>query len=402
MDTRSPARFDGEGPSDRREAAIRSGRRVRTTTAARRAATDRQRKASSMRRGAFARAVDAALEGTVVLSFGRPGHLLRSRLEGWASHDGNGRRVLVTGANSGLGRATTRALLASGASVVAVVRDADKGADLRQGLAGELGAEAVDRLEVELADLASLTEVRALAERLLAAGGVDVVVHNAGAMEPERVRTEDGHERTYQVHVLAPFVLTSLLLPDLAARDDARTVTVTSGGMYATRLDVARLESPDDFSPALAYARAKRAQVALTAEWDRRFGGHGIGFHCVHPGWALTPGLERSLPGFRRAMGPLLRDADEGADTIVHLCLAPRSALPSGRLWHDRRVRAAHRLPWTLTTGSESATLWDTLVGDAGQRPTVGPEPVPVPQRARPTTSTRSVGSDASTEEERA
>ena len=355
-----------------------------------------------MRRATFARAVDAALEATVALSFGRPGHVLRSRLEGWTSHDGRGRRVLVTGANSGLGRATTRALLAAGASVVAVVRDASKGTALRAELSGELGAAVQDRLVVELADLASLADVRALADRLHAAGGVDVVVHNAGAMEPERVETEDGHERTYQVHVLAPFVLTSLLLPDLAARDDARTVTVTSGGMYATRLDVARLESPDDFTPALAYARAKRAQVSLTAEWDRRFGGHGIGFHCAHPGWALTPGLERSLPGFRRAMGPLLRDADEGADTIVHLCLAPRSELPTGRLWHDRRVRSAHRVPWTLPTRGASGALWDQLVRDAGLAPTVGPEADLAARRTRPASSTRSVGSDASTEEERA
>ncbi|MEY3019565.1 MAG: hypothetical protein RLZZ272_549, partial [Actinomycetota bacterium] len=68
-----------------------------------------------MHRSLMARAVDAALEGTIVLSFGRPGHALRSRLEHWSPHRGDGRRVLVTGANSGLGLATTRALLAAGA-----------------------------------------------------------------------------------------------------------------------------------------------------------------------------------------------------------------------------------------------------------------------------------------------
>ena len=330
-----------------------------------------------MHRAGLARAVDAVLEGTVVLSFGRPGHALRSRLERWSPHAGGGRRILVTGANSGLGRAATGALIAAGASVVAVVRDRAKGAALLASLSSELGPDAVERCSVELADLADLDGVRALAARVLASGGVDVVVHNAGAMEPERVETADGHERTYQVHVLAPFVLTSALLPDLAARDDARVITVTSGGMYAARLDVDRLESPDDYAPALAYARAKRAQVALTSEWDRRFGGHGIGFHCMHPGWALTPGLERSLPGFRRAMGPLLRDAAEGADTIVHLALAPRADLPTGRLWHDRRVRTAHRVPWTLPGGGETVALWERLVRDAGGAPTVAPSPPP-------------------------
>jgi dehydrogenase/reductase SDR family protein 12 len=319
----------------------------------------------------FARAVDAALEATVVLSFGRPGHVVRSRLEGWTAHTGTGRRVLVTGANSGLGFATTRALLAAGSEVVAVVRDDAKAHATRERLTELLDPGAPERLTTLLADLASLASVHALADAVRAGGGVDVVVHNAGAMDRERVETEDGHERTYQVHVLAPFLLTALLLPELAVRDDARVVTVTSGGMYAERLDVARLESTDDYRPALAYARAKRAQVALNAEWDRRFGGHGIGFHCVHPGWALTPGLERSLPGFRRLVGPLLRDADEGADTIVHLALAPRAALAPGRLWHDRRVRSEHRVPWTLPARGEVAALWARLVRDADIRPTI-------------------------------
>ncbi|MEY3020066.1 MAG: Fatty acyl-CoA reductase, partial [Actinomycetota bacterium] len=297
----------------------------------------------------------------------------RSRLEHWSPHRGDGRRVLVTGANSGLGLATTRALLAAGAEVVAVVRDADKGRALAAAVAVEPGEAVLPRLTIESADLAVLGTVRSLADRLHDGGGVDVVVHNAGAMEPERIETPDGHERTYQVHVLAPFLLTSRLLPDLARRKDARVVTVTSGGMYATRLEVDRIESPDDFTPTLAYARAKRAQVALTQEWDRRFGGHGIGFHCVHPGWAATPGLERSLPGFHRLMGPLLRDADEGADTIVHLALAPRELLPTGRLWHDRRVRTAHRVPWTVTGDGSTQALWRRLVADAGQDPSTAP-----------------------------
>lgn len=321
-------------------------------------------------RGTLARATDLALEATVALSFGRPGHALRSRLEGWRDHDGKGRRVLVTGANSGLGLATTRRLLAAGAEVVAVVRDEDKAAATRALLAGELGTEVVARLTTRTADLARLATVRALAERVLGDGGVDVVIHNAGAMEPTRIVTEDGHERTYQVHVLAPFVLTALLVPDLVTRADARVVTVTSGGMYAQRLDVDRLESPNDFRPALAYARAKRAQVALTIQWQRRFGGHGVAFHVVHPGWALTPGLERSLPRFRRAVGPLLRDAAEGADTVVHVALAPRATLPPGRLWHDRHPRAPHRVPWTVEPAEERDRLWDRLVADADLDPT--------------------------------
>jgi dehydrogenase/reductase SDR family member 12 len=96
--------------------------------------------------------------------------------------------------------------------------------------------------------------------------------------------------------------------------------------MYAEKLDVDRLESPRGYRPAQAYARAKRAQVVLTHEWGQRLHGHGVHFHVAHPGWALTPGVEASLPRFRTVTGPILRDPHEGADTIVWLASRTRSA----------------------------------------------------------------------------
>jgi len=320
---------------------------------------------------ALARAVDAALEATVVLSFGRTGHQVRRVLDGWTDADGAGRRVLVTGANSGIGFALSRRLLVQGATVVAVTRDEAKGADTRRRLTDALGADVDGRIVTDRADLEDLASVRALAERVVAGGGVDVVVHNAGAMFADHERTVDGFERTYQVHVLAPFVLTALLLPSLATRRDARVITVTSGGMYASRLDVASLGAERGHTAAGSYASAKRAQVVANREWARRFGGHGVAFHAMHPGWALTPGVERSLPGFARLTGPILREPDEGADTIVHLALADAATLPSGRLWHDRRVRLEHRVPWTRSETGESGELWARLCRDGGMVPTV-------------------------------
>lgn len=322
---------------------------------------------------ALARVVDAALESTVVLSFGRTGHQVRRLLAGWTDADGAGRTVLVTGANSGIGFALTRRLIAQGASVTAVTRDEAKGADTRRRLTDTLGADIGERLTTDRADLEDLTSVRALAARVLATGGVDVVVHNAGAMFARHERTVDGFERTYQVHVLAPFVLTALLLPSLAERRDARVITVTSGGMYARRLEVAALGAERGHTGPGSYALAKRAQVVVNHEWARRFGGHGVAFHAVHPGWALTPGVERSLPTFRRLTGPILRDPDEGADTIVHLALADAATLPSGRLWHDRRVRLEHRVPWTRSETGESGELWARLCRDGGVVPTIDP-----------------------------
>jgi dehydrogenase/reductase SDR family member 12 len=314
--------------------------------------------------------VDAALEATVVLSFSRIGHATRSRLGSWSSAadlPGAGRTVVVTGANSGLGYATARAVLAAGARVRLVVRSDDKGSDTADRLRGEVGTGA--DVTWATADLLDLASVRRVAERLRdEEPRIDVLVHNAGAMFEQRELSGDGLERTYQVHVVGPHLLTALLLPTLEASAPARVVTVTSGGMYAEKLDVGRLQSPSGYRPTVAYARAKRAQVELTAQWQRRVGGRGVDFHVVHPGWALTPGVETSLPGFRRVVGPILRDPDEGADSIAWLALSDDVG-SGGRLWHDRRPRSPHKVPWTRSEAGEGERLWAQVNRDAGTDP---------------------------------
>ena len=117
--------------------------------------------------------------------------------------------------------------------------------------------------------------------------------------------------------MLGPFLLTSLLLPALTAKQDARVLTMSSGGMYTAPLTVSRLQmsdsgSDDPYRGAEQYARAKRAQVTLTEMWAETFAGSGVRFHSLHPGWADTPGVEEALPTFRKVVGPLLRTRRKG------------------------------------------------------------------------------------------
>ncbi len=313
----------------------------------------------------LAHGVDTVLDRSVALGFTRIGLGVRRRLPGWPAdpHPGalTGRTVAVTGATSGLGTATAEALAALGADVRLVVRDVEKGHRVRAHL---LDAVPGARFTVDRCDVADLEDVRRFATDL-DVERLDVLVHNAGAMPATRTESPQGHEMTMALHVLGPVLMTELLRPVLTGHD-ARTVLVTSGGMYGQRL---RADDPEylqgEYSGTTAYARSKRAQVELLPVLAQRWATAGVGVHATHPGWADTPGVVDSLPTFHQVTGPLLRDAAGGADTTVWLA-ATEPAPSSGRLWHDRRARPTHLLRRTRTGDTERAAMWDWVRSQTG------------------------------------
>jgi NAD(P)-dependent dehydrogenase (short-subunit alcohol dehydrogenase family) len=321
--------------------------------------------------------IDVAIEAPVVTSFTRIGHDVRSRLDGWtapAAGSMAGRVVVITGGTSGLGRVAARELAELGATVVITGREAKR----TSAVAAELSTVAGITVEAETADMGNLAEVRALADRLAARHpAIDVLVHNAGALSNERRTTGDGIEQTVASQVVGPFLLTSLLLPALRAAAPSRVITMSSGGMYASNLEVDAIEmDAASYKGAEQYARAKRAQVTLNEMWAERFGASGIVFHAMHPGWADTPGVEESLPTFRKIVGPLLRTPEQGVDTLVWLATDPGEPFTaSGSFWLDRRRRSIHRLPTTRRTDTPErrAALWAWCVERAGIDPAAVP-----------------------------
>ncbi len=326
---------------------------------------------------------DRAIEASVVLSFTNVGIEARRRLyDGWdAELDGTGRVVLVTGATSGLGRAAAVEFASRGATVRFLARDRDKAKRVRDEIVEASGNDDVD---FGIADLADLGAVREFADWFTREHDrLDVLVHNAGALLADRVVTEDGMEFTFQTQVAAPALLTSLLLGPLRAADGGRVVFVSSGGMYSEKLRPARVEmGRDEYDGTTAYARAKRAQVALVHQWSRWLADDGVTVNAMHPGWADTPGVEEALPTFRRIVGRFLRDPDQGADTIVWLGLAEAAADETGGFWHDRARRPEHKLPSTRLDPAEERRredeLWSLVVDRSGLDPSAfGPEASP-------------------------
>ncbi len=307
------------------------------------------------------RVADIALEATVVGSFSRLGFAARRALFGWdtePARDLSGRVVVVTGATGGIGFAAAQALAARHADVWIVGRDAARTEHARQQLvAATPGA----RVSTAVADLRELEDVRRLADTVLhGASRLDVVVHNAGALLHDRQFTSDGLEVTAQVHVVAPFLLTSLLLDRLRATAGSRVITVSSGGMYTRPLHLDDLAKPAiPFDGVRAYANAKRAQVVLNELWARRPEAGGVTFHAMHPGWADTPGIQSALPRFHSLMRPLLRTPAQGADTITWLASAPEALESNGGFWLDHRRRLTNPLPWTRTPNRTGQRLWE-------------------------------------------
>ncbi|HXZ75741.1 MAG TPA: SDR family NAD(P)-dependent oxidoreductase [Streptosporangiaceae bacterium] len=311
-----------------------------------------------------AETADALLEASVVGSFSRIGLLVRSRLlpefTTRAPVTLEGRIVVITGATSGIGYAAATGLARLGAAVHFLARDPVRAASTHRRIAAASGNQ---RISYGLADLDDPGSVRAFAaEYLTAHGRLDVLIHNAGAIHPSYQTDDAGTELTVAGQVIAPFLLTSLLLPALLAARRSRVITVSSAGMYTQRLDPATLQMPaSGYRGVTAYARAKRAQVALSREWARRLAGTEVAFHAMHPGWVNTPGIAAALPRFHRAMRPLLRTPEQGADTIIWLAASDPARLGSGRFWHDRRPRAEYRLPRTREAPTAARVLWDHI-----------------------------------------
>ena len=304
------------------------------------------------------------LDTAIVPGFSRIGFLARSRINHWdqvSSYDLSGKVVVITGPTSGLGKECVRILAPTGAQLVLVARNKEKCQDVISSIRNICTGPEPMCVVAEMGDLPSVG--RAAREIATHFAQVFAIVHNAGALLNSREVSPQGIEQTVASHVLGPHLLTTVLLPNLIATQ-GRVVTVSSGGMYSAELpniDGKRtLEMrPDIYNGSKQYAIAKRAQVTLNEIWATKE--RAVHFDSMHPGWADTPGVQESIPAFRRVTKPILRSAQQGADTIAWLAAVQPIPGPSGAFWSDREVRSIHKLPMTRRSDTAQArtNLWN-------------------------------------------
>ncbi|XP_007471746.1 PREDICTED: dehydrogenase/reductase SDR family member 12 [Lipotes vexillifer] len=259
-----------------------------------------------------------------------------------------GRAFMVTGGNSGIGKATAFEIAKRGGTVHLVCRDQNRA----EGARGEIIRESGNQnIFLHIVDLSDPKTVWKFVENFKQEHTLNVLINNAGCMVNERELTEDGLEKNFATNTLGVYVLTTALIPVLEKEHDPRVITVSSGGMLVQKLNADDLQSERAaFDGTMVYAQNKRQQVVLTERWARAH--PAVHFSCMHPGWVDTPGVRSSMPGFHARLGARLRSEAQGADTVLWLALAPTAAVrPSGRFFQDRKPVPTH-LPFARTSSS--------------------------------------------------
>jgi retinol dehydrogenase 14 len=275
----------------------------------------------------------------------------------------DGRVCLITGATSGIGRATALALAERGATIAAVARDAEKG----ERLIRELRARGRGEHISFVADLSSQAQVRRLASEVRTRlPALHVLVNNAAIILPERRATAEGIEMQLAVNYLAPFLITKLLLDLLVASAPARVVNVASQVEAEGVIDFDDLQMTRGYTRLGAYNRSKLAMVLFTYELARRLQGTGVTANCLHPGVIATQllddydGRSRVARMLRRRTEP---GPDEGARTSVYLASSPDVATISGRYFREQRIASSSARSMDAALGARLWRVSEELTG---------------------------------------
>ena len=280
-----------------------------------------------------------------------------------------GKVILVTGANSGVGQATALQVARMGATAILACRNLTKARQAKEEIQRLSCNDAVWVVQLDLSDLRSV--VTCASEVIAATGGVDVLVNNAGATFPSRVLTPQGFEQTFAVNYLGHYVLTRLLLHHLRREPCARVISVTSDGhKFAKGIRWDDLTFERRYSTTAAYANAKLAQILFTRELAHRHGEAGVFAHAVHPGFVGSNFYKSAGSGLpARALNLIVRvfanSPEQGAATVIHLVSSDASLQTNGGYW--ARCKPANPSP---AAGDDAAAkhLWDLsdqLVTDA-------------------------------------
>jgi len=252
-----------------------------------------------------------------------------------------GKTCLITGANSGIGKVTARAIAAIGARVTIVCRNRERGDTALEEIRRSSGNPSV---ELMTCDFSSQSQIRRLAEEFISKHErLDLLINNAGLMMNTRVLTEDNLEMTFAVNHLGYFLLTNLLLDLIKRSAPARIVNVASLAHQGGHINFDDLQSEREFRSMPAYRQSKLGNILFTYELARRLEGTGVTVNCLHPG-VIATNIAQRFPWFIRIPFKLfVTGVEKGAETSIYLATSPEVEGVTGKYFDNKTETRSSR-----------------------------------------------------------
>ena len=258
--------------------------------------------------------------------------------------DLKGKNCIITGATSGIGRETAKALAAEGVKLVLPIRDTLKGDSLREDILSQTPDASLEFIHCDLASMRSIRNF--VAEYKKKHTKLHLLINNAGIWETKRNHTEDGIEKNFAVNHLAPFLLTNLLLDTIKESSPARIINVSS---EAHRQGVIRFDDPEfekKYSSFRSYAQSKLANILFTKKLSQKLKGSGVTANCLHPGVVSTNLFDKMPKLLMGLMGLIMISPKKGAQTTIYLATSEEVEHTSGEYFakSKRKKPVAHAL----------------------------------------------------------